>query len=52
MLEPHEVGAAMAFPSSYKVDGTKKDRVRMYGNACTPPTVAWIVGRIAQALAA
>jgi DNA (cytosine-5)-methyltransferase 1 len=52
MLEPHEVGAAMAFPATYKVTGTKKDRVRMYGNACTPPTIAWIVGRIAQALAA
>lgn len=52
MLEPHEVGAAMAFPVSYKVEGTKKDRVRMYGNACTPPTIAWIVGRIAQALEA
>ena len=52
MLEPHEVGAAQAFPTTYRVEGTKRDRVRMYGNACTPPTIAWIVGRIAQALAA
>lgn len=47
MLEPHEVAAAMAFPSGYIPDDlTKKDRVRLAGNAVTPPVMAWIVGRI------
>jgi DNA (cytosine-5)-methyltransferase 1 len=52
MLEPHEVGRAMAFPDSYLVEGTKKDRVKLYGNAVTPPVMRWIIGRIAEALAA
>lgn len=52
MLEPHEVGRAMAFPDDYRVEGTKKDRVRLYGNAVTPPVMRWIVSRIASALGA
>jgi DNA (cytosine-5)-methyltransferase 1 len=52
MLEPHEIGAAMAFPASYLVEGTKKDRVRLYGNAWTPPVGTWIIGRVVQALEA
>jgi 3'-phosphoadenosine 5'-phosphosulfate sulfotransferase (PAPS reductase)/FAD synthetase len=34
------------------LDGTKRDRVRLYGNAVTPPVMAWIVGRCVRALAA
>lgn len=52
MLEPHEVGRAMAFPDSYRVEGTKKDRVKLYGNAVTPPVMRWIIGRITEGLAA
>jgi DNA (cytosine-5)-methyltransferase 1 len=37
MLQPHEIGAAMAFPADYEVGGTKRDRVKQYGNAVTPP---------------
>ena len=51
MLEPHEVGRAMAFPESYRVEGTKKDRVKLYGNAVTPPVMEFLVGRVAAALA-
>lgn len=45
MLEPHEVGRAMAFPSDYTVLGNKRDRVRQYGNAVTPPVMAQILER-------
>jgi len=51
MLEPHEVGRAMAFPESYRVKGTKKERVKLYGNAVTPPVMEFLVGRVAKALA-
>lgn len=51
MLEPHEVAAAMAFPDGYiPGDLTKRDRVRLAGNAVTPPVMQWICGRILQAL--
>ena len=52
MLEPHEVGRAMAFPESYRVEGDKRTKVRLYGNAVTPPVMRWIVARIASALGA
>lgn len=51
MLEPHEVGRAMAFPDTYRVEGNKKDRVRLYGNAVTPPVMEFLIGRVAEALA-
>jgi DNA (cytosine-5)-methyltransferase 1 len=51
MLEPHEIAAAMAFPAGYIADTyTKKDRVKLAGNAVTPPVMAWITGRVLQAL--
>lgn len=53
MLEPHEIAAAMAFPNGYIPDDlTKKDRIRLAGNAVTPPVMAWITGRIVQAMEA
>lgn len=52
MLEPYEVAAAMAFPDGYiPRDLTKRDQVKLAGNAVTPPVMAWITGRIVQALA-
>lgn len=51
MLEPHEIAAAMAFPKGYIPDDlTKRDRVKLAGNAVTPPVMTWITGRILQAL--
>lgn len=51
MLEPYEIAAAMAFPDGYiPRDLTKKAQVKLAGNAVTPPVMAWITGRIAQAL--
>lgn len=53
MLEPHEIEAAMAFPAGYiPEDYSKKDRVKLAGNAVTPPVMQWILGRVAQALEA
>lgn len=51
MLEPYEVAAAMAFPVGYIPRTlTKKDQVKLAGNAVTPPVMAWIMGRVLQAL--
>lgn len=53
MLQPHEVAAAMAFPDGYiPRDLTKRDQVKLAGNAVTPPVMGWITGRIAQAMEA
>jgi DNA (cytosine-5)-methyltransferase 1 len=44
MLEPHEIAAAMAFDPAYRVLArSKRDKVRLYGNAVTPP-VAELLG--------
>lgn len=53
MLQPHEVAAAMAFPEGY-IPGTytKRDQVKLAGNAVTPPVMQWITGRVLQALEA
>jgi DNA (cytosine-5)-methyltransferase 1 len=53
MLEPYEVAAAMAFPTGYiPRDLTKRDQVKLAGNAVTPPVMTWITGRLLQALEA
>lgn len=53
MLEPHEIAAAMAFPDGYIPDTyTKRDRVKLAGNAVTPPVMTWLMGRVIQALEA
>lgn len=54
MLEPHEIAAAMAFPVGYipTTGLTKKDRVKLAGNAVTPPVMTWLSGRLIQALEA
>lgn len=50
MLEPHEIGRAMAFPDSYVVIGNKRERVRQYGNAVTPPVMDAILQRCIESL--
>lgn len=50
MLQPHEIGRAMAFPTSYEVLGNKRDRVKQYGNAVTPPAMATLIQRQVEAL--
>jgi DNA (cytosine-5)-methyltransferase 1 len=43
MLEPREIGRAMAFAGDYVVFGSKREKTRQYGNAVTPP-VAEVIG--------
>jgi DNA (cytosine-5)-methyltransferase 1 len=50
MLAPHEIGAAMAFPESYVVLGTKREKVKQYGNAVTPPVMEMILRRCVESL--
>lgn len=55
MLEPHELAAAMGFPADYQwltPDGaplTKRDRVKMIGNACPVNTVAELIRAVVMA---
>ncbi|MFF5265385.1 DNA cytosine methyltransferase [Actinomadura viridis] len=50
MLEPHEIGAAMAFTPGYIVLGTKRAKVRQYGNAVTPPVAEVLVSALVECL--
>jgi DNA (cytosine-5)-methyltransferase 1 len=51
MLEPHEIAAAMAFPAGYIPDDlSKRDRVKLAGNAVTAPVMTWPVARLVEAL--
>jgi DNA (cytosine-5)-methyltransferase 1 len=50
MLEPHEIGRAMAFGQDYVVIGNKRERVRQYGNAVTPPVAELIVSALVEAI--
>jgi DNA (cytosine-5)-methyltransferase 1 len=50
MLEPHEIGRAMSFADQYIVLGSKRERVRQYGNAVTPPAAEIIVCALVEAI--
>jgi len=52
MLEPHEVAAGMAFPGDYLWSGTRRERVRMAGNAVTPPAARDLITAVAESLGA
>lgn len=52
MLEPHEIAAGMAFPRDYIWQGTKRSRVRMAGNAVTPPAARDLVAAVVDSLEA
>lgn len=45
MLQPPEIGKAMAFPGQYVVLGTQHDKVKQYGNAVTPPVMQILIER-------
>lgn len=51
MLAPAEYAAAMSFPDSYIWLGTKRERVRMAGNAVTPPAARDLFAMIYEAIA-
>lgn len=50
MLWPHEIGRAMAFAEDYIVTGNKREQVRQYGNAVTPPVAELIVSALVEAI--
>jgi DNA (cytosine-5)-methyltransferase 1 len=50
MLEPHEIKAAMAFPSTYRVTGNRREQVKQLGNAVTPPVMKLLVERALASL--
>lgn len=50
MLDPAEYAAAMSFPSEYVILGNKRERVRLAGNAVTPPAARDLVAAVAEAL--
>jgi DNA (cytosine-5)-methyltransferase 1 len=50
MLEPHEVAAGMAFPADYIWSGTRRERVKLAGNAVTPPAARDLIAAVAQSL--
>lgn len=51
MLEPHEIAAAMGFDPHYRVLArSKRHKVRLYGNAVTPPVAELIVSALVEAI--
>ncbi|WP_312855810.1 DNA cytosine methyltransferase [Nocardioides stalactiti] len=50
MLEPHEVAAGMAFPADYLWAGTRRERVKLAGNAVTPPAARDLIAAVAESL--
>jgi DNA (cytosine-5)-methyltransferase 1 len=50
MLEPHEVAAGMAFPADYIWSGTRRQRVKLAGNAVTPPAARDLVAAVVESL--
>lgn len=50
MLEPHEVAAGMAFPADYQWAGTRRERVKLAGNAVTPPAARDLIAAVVEAL--
>jgi DNA (cytosine-5)-methyltransferase 1 len=50
MLEPHEIKLAMAFSREYVLLGNKREKVRLCGNAVTPPAARDLIAAVAEAL--
>lgn len=50
MFEPHEIKRGMAFPNEYQVLGTKREQVKMAGNAVTPPVSRDLVSCVVDSL--
>ncbi|MCW2785212.1 MAG: hypothetical protein JWP74_1729 [Marmoricola sp.] len=51
MLEPLEVAAGMAFPADYIWSGTRRERVKLCGNAVTPPSARDLIAAVVESLA-
>lgn len=51
MLEPHEIAAAMAFEPGHRTTArSKRAKVRLYGNAVTPPVAELIGSALVEAI--
>jgi len=48
MLQPHEIQDAMGFREDYILLGTKRQQVRLSGNAVTPPVAEWLYRQVAE----
>lgn len=48
MLQPHELAAAMSFPSGYRFAGTKTDAIRQIGNAVPVSTARALCSAMLQ----
>jgi len=49
MLQPEELKLAMGFPAHYKLkNGTRRDKVKLMGNAVCPPVMAHLVRSLIQ----
>jgi DNA (cytosine-5)-methyltransferase 1 len=50
MLTVDEIRAGMAFAPGYRLLGTRRERVRMLGNAVTPPAARDLLAAVAEAI--
>jgi DNA (cytosine-5)-methyltransferase 1 len=50
MLQPHEIGKAMAFPETYIVLGSGREKVKQFGNAVTPLAMHMLLERCIASL--
>jgi DNA (cytosine-5)-methyltransferase 1 len=50
MLEPSEIKEAMAFPSDYIMRGTRREQVKLSGNAVTPPAARDLIATVVAAI--
>jgi len=50
MLEPGEIKQAMAFPGDYVMVGTRREQVKLAGNAVTPPAARDLVATVVAAI--
>lgn len=48
MIQWHEVQTVMAIPGDYKVLGTKREKVKLLGNAVTPPAMEMLFSEVAK----
>lgn len=52
MLEPHEIGIAMGFPTSYVVNAPQRGvKIDLYGNAVTPTVAELLYSALAECIA-
>jgi DNA (cytosine-5)-methyltransferase 1 len=43
MMQPPELRSAMGFDADYQLCGTRRDQIRLLGNAVCPPVAEYII---------